>query len=76
MQARANLARLCKEHLEGRFKIETVDVLQDVEAAYENHVLLTPMLILVKPHPKVIVLGNLSETKQVLASLRLISDEQ
>lgn len=75
-QARANLARLCEEHLKGRFKIETVDVLQDAAAAYKDNVLLTPTLILIKPYPKVTVLGNLSETRQVLAALRLIGDER
>lgn len=75
-QARANLARICEEHLKGRCKIETVDVLQDAAAAYKNHVLLTPTLIRIKPRPKVTVLGNLSETRQVLAALRLIGDEQ
>lgn len=74
--ARANLVRLCEEHLKGRFKIETVDVLQDAATAYRDNVLLTPTLILVKPRPKVTVLGNLSETRQVLAALRLIGDEQ
>jgi circadian clock protein KaiB len=75
-QARANLARLCEEHLKGRFKIETVNVLQDAATAYKNNVLLTPTLILIKPRPKVTVLGNLSETRQVLAALRLIGDER
>ncbi len=76
MQARENLARLCEEHLKGSFKIEIVDVLQDAAVAYKDNVLLTPTLILLKPPPRVIVLGNLSETRQVLASLGLIGDGQ
>jgi len=69
--ARRNLARLCEEHLKGRYKIETVDVLEDTDSGLKNHVLVTPTLILLKPRPKVTVLGNLSDTKQVLAALRL-----
>jgi hypothetical protein len=34
----------------------------------------TPTLILIKPLPKVIVLGNLSDTRRVLAALRLNGD--
>ena len=69
--ARRNLARLCEEHLQGRYKIETVDVLDDTATGLKNNVLVTPTLILLKPRPKVTVLGNLSDTRQVLAALRL-----
>ena len=70
-QARGNLARLCEEHLKGRCKIETVNVLRDAATAYKHHVLLTPTLILIKPPPKVTVVGNLSDNRQVLAALGL-----
>jgi len=70
-QARGNLARLCEEHLKGRCKIETVNVLRDAATAYKHHVLLTPTLILIKPPPKVTLVGNLSDNRQVLAALGL-----
>jgi circadian clock protein KaiB len=73
-QARGNLARLCEEHLKGRYQIETVDVLKDATAAHKSNVLVTPTLMLIKPHPKVTVLGTLSDTRQVLGALRLIGD--
>jgi len=76
VQARRNLARLCEEHLKGRYQIEIVDVLDDTGTALKNNVLVTPTLILLKPRPKVTVLGNLSDTRQVLAALRLIGDER
>ena len=75
-QARKNLARLCEAHLQGRYQVETVDVLKDAVTAHENNVLVTPTLILLKPRPTVTVLGNLSDTRQVLAALRLIGDER
>lgn len=75
-QARDNLARLCKEHLTGRHEITIVDVLKDAATAYKHHVLVTPTLILIKPLPKVLLLGNLSGTRHVLAALRLIGGEQ
>jgi circadian clock protein KaiB len=75
-QARGNVARLCEEHIKGRYKIDVVDVLKDAASAHKNNVLVTPTLILIKPLPKVTVLGNLNDTRQVLAALRLTGDEQ
>lgn len=74
--ARRNLARLCEEHLKGRYQIEIVDVLNDVATALKHHVLVTPTLIVIEPHLEVTVFGNLSDTREVLAALRLIGDER
>ena len=70
-KALANLRGLCQEHLEGRFTIETVDVIQDFQAAVRDNILVTPALILVAPLPRVVVLGNLSDLPVVLAALRV-----
>ena len=70
-KALANLRSLCQEHLEGRYTIETVNVVQDFEAAVKDNILVTPALILVAPLPRVVVLGNLSDLPTVLAALRL-----
>jgi circadian clock protein KaiB len=70
------LARLCEEYLKGRYQIDIVDVLKDPVIALKYSVLLTPMLIMLKPRPGVSVLGNLSDTTTVLATLRLIGDER
>jgi circadian clock protein KaiB len=73
-KALANLRSLCQEHLEGRFTIETVDVVQDFQAAVRDNILVTPALILVAPLPRVIVLGNLSDRQKVLLALRVSED--
>jgi circadian clock protein KaiB len=70
-QARGNLAPLCEKHLQGRYQIEIVDVLKDASTAHKNNVLVTPTLILIEPPPKVTLLGNLNDIRQVLAALRL-----
>jgi circadian clock protein KaiB len=70
-KALANLRSLCQEHLEGRYTIETVDVVQDFEAASRDNILVTPALILVAPLPRVVVLGNLSDLPKVLVALRV-----
>jgi len=74
-QARGNLARICEKHIKGRYKIDAVDVLKDAAAAHKNNVLVTPTLILVRPLPRVMLLGNLNDTRRVLAALRLIGDK-
>lgn len=74
-QARGNLTRLCATHIKGHHKINTVDVLKDAASAHKNNVLVTPTLILIKPLPKVTILGNLSDTRQVLGALRLMGDQ-
>jgi circadian clock protein KaiB len=75
-QARENLARLCEEYLKGRYRIDVVDVLEDPATAVRYQVLLTPMLIMIKPRLGVSVLGNLNDTKKVLATLLLIGEER
>jgi circadian clock protein KaiB len=74
-QALANLHRICQEHLNGNCKIEMVDVTKDFEAAVRDNILVTPALILVAPRPRVVILGNLSDSRKVLAALRLSGSE-
>lgn len=70
-QALGNLVRLCEEHLKGRYEIRIVDVLKNADAAYQNNVIVTPTLILLRPLPTVTVFGNLRDPQHVLAALRL-----
>ena len=70
-QALSNLHRLCREHLKGRYTIETVDVVKNFKAAARDNILITPALILVRPLPRVVVLGNLNDRQKVLLALRL-----
>ena len=50
-KALTNLQSLCREHLEGRYTIETIDVVEDFQAAVRDNILVTPALILVAPLP-------------------------
>ena len=74
-QARENLVRLCEEHLERRYELEIIDVLEDFRPALQDGVLVTPTLLLVAPPPRVMVLGNLSDTEKALRALRLAGGE-
>lgn len=70
-QALSNLRRLCQEHLKGRHKIETVDVVKHYGAAVEDNILITPALVLVFPLPRVVILGSLSDRPKLMLALRL-----
>jgi len=70
--AASNLRSLCREHLDGRCTIETIDVEKNFAAALENNILITPALVLITPLPKVVILGNLSDRPKVLLALRLL----
>jgi circadian clock protein KaiB len=74
-EAKENLKRLCETYLKDGCRSEIVDVLADFQSALENNVLITPTLILVSPPPKVTIFGNLSDTRKVLAALRLTGGE-
>jgi circadian clock protein KaiB len=69
-QARENLARLCERCLDAPCEIIIYDVLKDFQPALDNRVLVTPTLIRVSPPPRVTILGNLSDTRKVVAALR------
>jgi circadian clock protein KaiB len=71
VQAIANLAALCREHLPERHEIEVVDVLLDPERALADGILLTPMLVKCSPGPVRMVVGNLSRRETVLQTLGL-----
>jgi circadian clock protein KaiB len=70
-EAAANLARACAHLLDGRAKIETVDILVHPEAADEYRVLTTPTVVRVAPAPRRRVTGDLRDMAQVLAALAL-----
>ena len=71
LQAIANLAALCHEHLPDRHEIEIVDVLREPLRALADGVMLTPLLVKVSPAPTCQILGTLSRTQTVLQVLGL-----
>jgi circadian clock protein KaiB len=69
--AKASLHRICSTYLEQACEIEVIDVLEDFRPALEERVLVTPALVITKPGPRTVVLGNLADTKKVLDALRV-----
>ena len=76
MQAKKNLKRICRDHLKGDCEVEIIDVLEDFEAALKNNVLVTPALIVDAPSPSLTIVGNLSDTQNILSALRITGTQR
>lgn len=69
MAALANLQRICKEHLEGRYEIEVVDLMENPTLAAGDQILAVPTLVRQLPEPIRKIIGDLSNTEKVLVGL-------
>ena len=68
MAALANLKKLCKEHLAGKYRIEVIDLLQ---LARGDQIIAIPTLVRRLPQPIRKIIGDLSNTERVLVGLQL-----
>jgi circadian clock protein KaiB len=68
-RAIANLTALCRARLEGRHRIEIVDVFGQPERALLDGIVMTPTVIRLEPGPTRRVIGTLSATDDVVAAL-------
>jgi len=71
LKAIANLQAICGRYLKDGYKLEIVDVCEHPRRALADGVLVTPSLAKVSPSPASNVIGNLSDTRSVLAALGL-----
>jgi circadian clock protein KaiB len=69
--ALANLKQICEAHLQGRYEIEVVDLLQDPQLASGDQILALPTLVRRLPEPIKKIIGDLSNTERVLVGLDL-----
>lgn len=75
-RAIANLRRLCEEHLHGRYKLEVVDVYQQPGLARDGQIIAAPTLIKKFPLPLKRFIGDMSNTRNLLIGLELLSNAQ
>ena len=73
LAAFANLKKICEEHLEGRYKIEVIDLLENPQLAKGDQILAIPTLVRQLPPPLKKIIGDLSDTEKVLVGLDLRS---
>ena len=71
LTAFANLKKICTEHLEGRYRIEVIDLIRNPQLAKDHQIIAVPTLIRKLPTPVKKIIGNLSNTEKVLVGLDL-----
>jgi circadian clock protein KaiB len=65
----ANLQRICQEHLEGKYRIEVIDLLKNPQLARGDQILAVPTLVRKLPEPIKKLIGDLSNEERVLVGL-------
>lgn len=73
LTAFANLKRICEEHLQGRYSIEVIDLLEQPRLSRGDQILAIPTLVRKLPQPVRKIIGDLSDTERVLVGLDLHS---
>ncbi len=76
MLALDNLKNICETHLKGKYSIEVIDLLKNPKLAKGDQILAIPTLVRRLPPPLKKIIGDLSNTEQVLVGLNLIKKEK
>ncbi len=71
LSAFRNLKEICEEHLQGRYEIEVIDLLENPQLAQGDQILALPTLVRRLPEPIKKIIGDLSNTERVLVGLDL-----
>jgi circadian clock protein KaiB len=74
LTALANLHKICKEHLPGRYQLHVIDLVQSPQLAQGDQILAIPTLVRKLPQPMRKIIGDLSDTGRVLVGLDLRED--
>ncbi|HEV7606325.1 MAG TPA: circadian clock protein KaiB [Steroidobacteraceae bacterium] len=71
VRAFSNLRKICEEHLEGRYSIEVIDLVENPQLGRGDQILALPTLVRHLPTPIKKIIGDLSNTERVLVGLDL-----
>ncbi len=75
LRAFANLKQLCETHLEGKYRIQVIDLVRNPQLARGDQIFAIPTLVRKLPVPVRKIIGNLSNTEKVLVGLDLVPRE-
>jgi circadian clock protein KaiB len=73
LMAFANLKEICENHLKGSYRIEVIDLVEQPQLSKGDQILAIPTLVRKLPRPMRKIIGDLSDTEQVLIGLDLRS---
>jgi circadian clock protein KaiB len=66
-----NLKKICEDKLQGKYRIEVVDLLVKPQLAKGDQIIAIPTLVRKLPPPVKKIIGNLSKTESVIVGLDL-----
>lgn len=66
-----NITKYCKEHMNGQYSIEVIDLLQNPQLAEGDQIFAIPTLVRKVPEPIRKIIGDLSNEEKVLVGLNL-----
>lgn len=72
----SNLKKICVEHLDDHYKIEVIDLLKNPALARDHQILAIPTLVRQLPVPMRKIIGDLSNTDQVVVGLDIRPTER
>ena len=67
----ANIKNVCKEYLNGRYRLEVIDIDKHVQLARDEQIIAVPTLIKRLPLPLQRLVGDMSDLNKVLFGLDL-----
>jgi circadian clock protein KaiB len=73
MAAFANLKKICDEHLNGRYKIEVIDLIKNPHMAAGDQIVVIPTLVRKLPEPLRRIVGDLRDTERALMGLQIVA---
>ncbi len=71
LRAIENVRKICREHLEGRYQLEIIDIYQQPIFAKEGQIVAAPTLVKELPPPLRKFIGDMSQTERLLLGLDL-----
>jgi circadian clock protein KaiB len=71
LAALANLNKICKEHLQGRYVLQVIDLMKTPQLAQGDQILAIPTLVRQLPVPIRKIIGDLSDLERVVVGLDL-----
>jgi circadian clock protein KaiB len=72
VRAISNINKICDQYLKGRYNLEVIDIYQQPSFALTEELVALPVLIKKFPLPESKMVGDLSNTQEVLKGLSLI----
>ena len=65
----ANLKKICEDQLQGRYRIQVIDLLEKPQLARGDQIIAIPTLVRRLPPPVKKIIGNLSKAERALVGL-------